>query len=247
MFDLNGDGDVDAEEFEVVTNLMKSQSNFGAKHRDHGNTGSSYKGINSGLITYFFGENKEGNLTVDKFLEFQRQLQNEILRLEFNRKSSGSNTIPEKAFAELLIAYAGFPDKKKSKMIRRVRRTFKDSDRGVTLEDYLNFYQVLNNINDIDTALQFYHIAGAPIERSTMKHVAHTVAGVDLSEHIVDVVFVLFDNDGDGKLSNKEFVSVMKQRAMRGLEKPKDTGIAKICSAMTKCASDLKPSLLRKD
>jgi len=139
--------------------------------------GSSYKGINSGLTTYFFGENKEGNLTVDKFLEFQRQLQNEILRLEFNRKSSGSNTIPEKAFVELLIAYAGFPDKKKSKMIRRVRKTFKNSVRGVTLEDYLNFYQVLNNINDIDTALQFYHIAGAPIERSTMKHVAHTVAG----------------------------------------------------------------------
>ena len=84
-------------------------------------------------------------------------------------------------------------------MIRRVRKTFKNSVRGVTLEDYLNFYQVcifeetpnfiimsknfhttfqvLNNINDIDTALQFYHIAGAPIERSTMKHVAHTVAG----------------------------------------------------------------------
>ena len=108
-------------------------------------------------------------------------------------------------------------------------------------------FQVLNNINDIDTALQFYHIAGAPIERSTMKHVAHTVAGVDLSDHIIDVVFVLFDNDGDGKLSNKEFVSVMKQRAMRGLEKPKDTGIGKIFSAMTKCAPDLTPPLLRKD
>ena len=94
------------------------------------------------MITYFFGENKEGNLTVDKFLEFQRQLQNEILRLEFNRKSTGvSNTVSEKCFAELLIAYAGFPDKKKSKMIRRVRKTFKDEDRGVTLEDYLNFYQ----------------------------------------------------------------------------------------------------------
>ena len=36
MFDLNGDGNVDAKEFEVVTNLMKSQSSFGAKHRDHG-------------------------------------------------------------------------------------------------------------------------------------------------------------------------------------------------------------------
>ena len=64
MFDLNGDGNVDAkvgilvghrpfdysisngihfQEFEVVTNLMKSQSSMGARHRDHGNTGSTFK------------------------------------------------------------------------------------------------------------------------------------------------------------------------------------------------------------
>ena len=30
----------------------------------------------------------------------------------------------------------------------------------------------------------------------------------------------------------------MKQRLMRGLEKPKNTGIGKICSAMAKCASE---------
>ena len=43
MFDLNGDGDVDAKEFEVVTNLMKSQSSMGARHRDHNNTGNTFK------------------------------------------------------------------------------------------------------------------------------------------------------------------------------------------------------------
>lgn len=104
--------------------------------------------------------------------------------------------------------------------------------------------QVLYSINDIDTALTFYHIAGAPIERETMKHVARTVANVDLSDHVINVVFVLFDENGDGKLSNKEFVSVMKQRAMRGLEKPKDTGIGKIFSAIAKCASDTRPTIL---
>lgn len=109
---------------------------------------------------------------------------------------------------------------------------------------FLQLQQVLYSINDIDTALTFYHIAGAPIERETMKHVAKTVAGVDLSDHVIDVVFVLFDENGDGKLSNKEFVAVMKQRAMRGLEKPKDTGIGRIFSAMTKCASDTRPTIL---
>lgn len=247
MFDLNGDGDVDAKEFEVVTNLMKSQSSMGARHRDHQNTGNTFKGINSGLITYFFGENKEGILTVEKFLEFQRALQNEILRLEFYRKSSGnSNTVREKEFADLLIAYAGFPAKKKARMLKRVKKAFhSDDNRGITIEDFLNFYQVLYSINDIDTALTFYNIAGAPIERSTFKHVAHTVAGVNLSDHVIDVVFVLFDENGDGKLSNKEFISVMKQRVMRGLEKPKNTGVGKIFSAVAKCASDtLVPTVM---
>lgn len=255
MFDLNGDGNVDAKEFEVVTNLMRSQSSMGARHRDHQNTGSTFKGINSGLINYFFGEDKSGMLTVDKFLEFQRRLQNEILALEFKRKcnfSARSSSLPEdriseKDFAELLIAYAGFPSKKRAKMLKRVKREFHagdDSAEGISLSDYLSFYQVLYCINDIDTALTFYHIAGAPIERETMRHVAQTVAAVDLSDHVIDVVFVLFDENGDGKLSNKEFVSVMKQRVLRGLEKPKDTGIGKVFSAITKCASDTRPTIL---
>ena len=42
----------------------------------------------------------------------------------------------------------------------------------------------------------------------------------------------------------QEFVSVMKQRAMRGLEKPKDTGIGKVFSAIAKCASDTRPTIL---
>ena len=76
-----------------------------------------------------------------------------------------------------------------------------------------------------------------------MKHVAQTVSNVDLSDHVVNVVFVLFDENGDGKLSNKEFVSVMKQRAMRGLEKPKDTGIGRMLAAITKCAGDTRPTI----
>lgn len=85
---------------------------------------------------------------------------------------------------------------------------------------------------------------GASIDQLTLKHVAKTVALVDLSDHVIDVVFTIFDENMDGQLSNREFVAVMKNRLMRGLEKPKDTGFVKFMHSILKCAKETKPVLL---
>lgn len=39
-----------------------------------------------------------------------------------------------------------------------------EASQGISQGDYLNFFHFLNNINDVDTALTFYHIAGASID-----------------------------------------------------------------------------------
>lgn len=245
MFDLNGDGDVDSEEFEKVANLIRQQTSIGSRHRDHANTGNTFKGVNSALTTYFFGPKNDEKLTIEKFLDFQQQLQREILTLEFMRKNPDENgNISEADFSELLLAYAGYTQKKKIKKIKRVKKRFRDHGAGISKEDYLNFFHFLNNINDVDTALTFYHIAGASIDQATLKHVAKTVAMVELTDHVIDVVFTIFDENMDGQLSNREFVAVMKNRLMRGLEKPKDTGFVKLMHSILKCAKDTKPVLL---
>jgi Ca2+-binding EF-hand superfamily protein len=150
--------------------------------------------------------------------------------------------ISEVDFAESLVAYAGQSAKRKSKMLKRVKKAFKADPTGITYTEFLDFFQVLKFINDIDTALTFYHVAGASIDKETLKHVAKTVAKVDLSDHVVDVVFILFDENDDGELSNREFVAVMKRRMMRGLEKPKDTGFIKLLGAMWTCAKLARPA-----
>ncbi|XP_017019670.1 calcium uptake protein 1 homolog, mitochondrial isoform X2 [Drosophila kikkawai] len=245
MFDLNGDGDVDCEEFEMVATLVRQQTSMGTRHRDHANTGNTFKGVNSALITYFFGPNMDEKLTIEKFLDFQEQLQREILSLEFERKEPNADgNITEADFAELLLAYAGYPLKKKQKKLKRVKRRFRDHGTGISKQDYLDFFHFLNNINDVDTALTFYHIAGASIDQQTLQHVAKTVAMVNLSDHVVDVVFTIFDENNDNQLSNKEFISVMKNRVQRGLEKPKDTGFLKMMRSVFKCAKETKPVLL---
>ena len=52
-------------------------------------------------------------------------------------------------------------------------------------------------------ALCFHNLSGASIDPSTLKHVAKVCANVDLGDHVVEVMFKIFDEDGDGQLSNK--------------------------------------------
>jgi len=235
MFDLNGDGDVDAEEFSQVQNIIRAGTSWGKAHKDHHK--ASYNA--SAIMSYFFGEKIDGKLTIQEFLDFQTELQNEILRLEFNRKEPNSDgNISEKQLAELLLAYAEYHPKKKAVVMKRVKKMFKEDSPGVTLEDYKNIFSVLVHIEDIDKALTFHHLAGSPVEPDTLKHVAQVCAGVDLSPHIVQVMFTIFDEDGDGALSKQEFITVMRNKLKRGLEKPKDTGISNMLSAMVQCAKE---------
>uniref|UniRef100_A0A8C7E514 Calcium uptake protein 1, mitochondrial n=4 Tax=Elapinae TaxID=42168 RepID=A0A8C7E514_NAJNA len=238
MFDLNGDGEVDMEEFEQVQSIIRSQTSMGMRHRDRSTTGNTLKtGFNSALTTYFFGADLKGKLTISHFLEFQRKLQHDILKLEFERHDPVNGRITERQFGSMLLAYSGVQSKKLTVMLKQLKKHFQDAV-GLTFEEVENFFTFLKNINDVDTALSFYHMAGASLDKDTMQQVAKTVAKVELSDHVCDVVFALFDCDGNGELSNKEFVAIMKQRLMRGLEKPKDMGFTRLMRAMWKCAQE---------
>ncbi|XP_008834853.1 calcium uptake protein 1, mitochondrial isoform X6 [Nannospalax galili] len=238
MFDLNGDGEVDMEEFEQVQSIIRSQTSMGMRHRDRPTTGNTLKsGLCSALTTYFFGADLKGKLTIKNFLEFQRKLQHDVLKLEFERHDPVDGRITERQFGGMLLAYSGVQSKKLTTMQKQLKKHFKDG-KGLTFQEVENFFTFLKNINDVDTALSFYHMAGASLDKATMQQVARTVAKVELSDHVCDVVFALFDCDGNGELSNKEFVSIMKQRLMRGLEKPKDMGFTRLMQAMWKCAQE---------
>ncbi|XP_056147535.1 calcium uptake protein 1, mitochondrial [Lampris incognitus] len=239
MFDLNGDGEVDLEEFEQVQSIIRSQTSMGMRHRDRSTTGNTLKtaGCSSALTTYFFGADLKGKLTIGSFLEFQRKLQHDVLKLEFDRNDPVDGRISERQFGGMLLAYSGVQSRKLKQMQKGLKKMFKDAQ-GITFEEVENFFTFLKNVNDVDTALSFYHMAGASIDKATMKQVARTVAKVELSDHVCDVVFALFDCDGNGELSNKEFIAIMKQRLMRGLEKPKDMGFTRLVRAMWKCAQD---------
>jgi Ca2+-binding EF-hand superfamily protein len=54
---------------------------------------------------------------------------------------------------------------------------------------------------------------------------------------VVDVIFHIFDNDGDGVLSMEEFLGVL-QRRERDLADPTDTGLVELFKCWWKCAGN---------
>ncbi|KAK3886380.1 hypothetical protein Pcinc_009483 [Petrolisthes cinctipes] len=246
IYDWNGDGTVDCDEFNKVTTLLLNNTATGTRHKDHSITGNIYKGVNSTLGKYFFGPDLKDKLTIDEFLSFQQQLQQEVHSLEFRRiRTNDAGLISEKDFAELLLVYGGFPDHKKTSMLKKVKETFKgEASKGVSQHEYLNLMCFLTNIKDVDMALKYYHDTGSAIDAGILKHLVKSVAGVQLSDNVINVIFALFDENDDGQLSHDEFVSVMKNRRQWGLEKPRDTGFIKFISSMFKTVLGAKSILM---
>jgi Ca2+-binding EF-hand superfamily protein len=244
MFDLDGSGSFDFDEFTKLKSLIRTQTSIGQRHRDHSTTGNILRET-SMVNQYFFGENLDQLLTIDKFLQFYEQLQNEILQLEFHRSTKCPNDktrMTELDFATLLLTYSGLSDKRVKKMLKRIKKTYPIDDQknsiGISFKDYHNFYDFLRNIHDIDVALTFYHIVGGAIDKQIFRHVAKIVNHTELDSHLVDVVFTLFDDNEDQLLSYVEFIQLMKNRLERGLQKPKDTAFIKLFSTMISCAKE---------
>jgi hypothetical protein len=135
MFDLDGNGNIDIEEFEQLQTILRNKTSLGQRHRDTYMTGSVIKG-NSTLNEYFFGSDLKGLLTVNKFIDFQKRLQTEVIQMEFEyfsdvrEKENGEKFISERSFCEMILAYALFGGSKIKKMLKRISKIY-DEDSQV--------------------------------------------------------------------------------------------------------------------
>ncbi|KHJ87328.1 EF hand, partial [Oesophagostomum dentatum] len=139
IFDINGDGALDKEEFHKVQHLIMSQTTVGQRHRDHITPNSSFRvESNSALEHYFFGLDGTKTLSAEKFLEFQKCLYNDILRMEFERRDALDGVdglISEESFGQLLLMHAQIPEKRQKLMLKRVRKKFKGHEKGITFDE----------------------------------------------------------------------------------------------------------------
>ncbi|KAI3973923.1 hypothetical protein MKX01_030499 [Papaver californicum] len=216
MFDLDYNGEIDRDEFKKVMTWMRALNRQGAHHRDGKRTGLkvSYPVENGGLLEYFFGKDGTSCLQHEKFVEFLRNLHNEILLLEFNHYDyKGRGTISAKDFALSTVAAADMSNI--NQFLDRVDKLDNEphlSEIRITLEEFMAFAEIRKKLAPLSLAIFSYGRVNGLFTKKDFQRAASNVCGVTLSDKVVDIIFHVFDTNADGNLSANEFVRVLHRR-----------------------------------
>ncbi|KAJ8298204.1 hypothetical protein KUTeg_024735 [Tegillarca granosa] len=158
------------------------------------------------LLRHFFGPKGKDVLKFNDFANFMENLQDEVLEIEFMEFSRGMATISEEDFARILLRYTMLDKGDIETCINR----------GLSFKEFKEFCQFLNSLDDFAIAMKMYTYAQQPVSKEQFQRAVKVCTGNVLSPHLVNTVFQIFDEDGDGHLSHKEFISIMKDRLHRG-------------------------------
>ncbi|KAK2838706.1 hypothetical protein Q7C36_013520 [Tachysurus vachellii] len=165
------------------------------------------------LLVHFFGKKGKTELNFEDFYRFMDNLQTEVLEIEFLAYSKGMTTISEEDFARILLRYTTVDNI--SSYLENVHQSIPD-EKGINFEEFRSFFQFLNNLEDFAIAMQMYNYASRPIGQDEFARAVYVATGLKLSQHLVNIVFKIFDVDHDDQLSYKEFIGIMKDRLHRG-------------------------------
>jgi len=244
MFDTDGNAVVDKEEFMVLLGIL-CQTAFkedslrgvsrellerifsvayrerrGSKDVEDATSDAGLQKrseINTTLLVHLFGNHGHGELDYANFITFMENLQTEVLELEFLEFSKGLNTISELDFAKILLRYTQLDLDAYDEYLDRLIESDAE-EQGITFAEFRDFGQFLNNLDDFAIAMRMYSLADRPISEDEFQRAVKSCTGTSLSPHVVRTVFLLFDDDGDGRLSDREFIAIMRDRIHRGLK-----------------------------
>ncbi|XP_078165458.1 calcium-binding EF hand family protein [Carex rostrata] len=234
MFDLDHNGEIEIEEFKKVMELMRDYSRQGKRSGSRMNRSAE----NSGLIQFFFGEDGNGKLKYETFVEFLRDLHEEIVRLEFAHydfKSCG--TISTKDFALSMVASADLNHI--NKLLDRVDDMANKphlKELCITYEEFKAFTELRRKLEPLSLAIFTYGKVNGLLTKKDFVRAAYYVCGVSLTENVIDIIFHVFDSDGDGNLSTDEFLRAL-QRRENDLCRPSKSGMAGVIDCLMNCSS----------
>ena len=148
----------------------------------------------------FTTENRAGSVTKVDFKKLQTDLLEEIIHVEFDEyDKEKSGRISEEDFCKFLLKKSKVPPAQKARMLKRVKQIWPSKARGVSFASFKNFFLVLSSGAELERGLFFLDVENIGVSLEEFRKVATWVSQQELSDHIAEVVFVLLDDQGQGR------------------------------------------------
>uniref|UniRef100_A0A915M6J4 EF-hand domain-containing protein n=1 Tax=Meloidogyne javanica TaxID=6303 RepID=A0A915M6J4_MELJA len=174
----------------------------------------------------FRHKNMDKDEEEQKLLEAKQSLETTLTVHLFGRSGRDSLTfeqfqkISAVDFARLVLRYSILHKDERSPYIRRVYERSEYDEEGISLQQFETFSMFLNNLEDFSKAVRLYAIADIPVSQNEFIRAVKCSTGFNLDPQLVNVLFKIFDANGDDKLSYSEFIAVMSDRLSRGFKTP---------------------------
>jgi len=204
MIDTSRSSKVSRQEFNQLKRFFRSN----IESADHEKLAT-----NTFLDTYFFQNTDSTQITYSIFETFAIDFQNAVLGLEYALladKSPETEGVSRLDFARLILDQTSLKEKVKEERLARLA----EPEAAITEKDFRTFFVLMHNVHDLKAIMKYYALAGQPIGISEMRRatVLATLDEPDPTEDVIQILFKIFDADGDDKLDYTEFISLLRDQ-----------------------------------
>jgi len=219
LFDVTGDGQVEAKEFAYVSTKMAHKSGGFGSYTDIDQ--KEVLNSSSGLLNYLFGKDRSQVLTREKFRQLQTDLLEEIIHLEFSEyDTENTGRISEADLVNFLLKNGKLPPKKKAQLVKKVEAIWPSKGRGISFPSFKSLFYVLAGSVELERALFYLDVEGSGVDKEEFRKISSWVSGENTSDHVVNVIYELLDEDEDGRIYRDDIGQVLLDwRQSRGFDK----------------------------
>ena len=168
-----------------------------------------------GIARRLFGADGSRRCGWATFERLLSELKMEVAKAEFRQYDpEGVGSIPVEAFAKLVLSPPeGYhmPFYLVDNMRRLAKRDAACA--RMPFSSWVHISSVIDKSSELGEALRIYSASGRPVLPKDLARACETIGLPPLVKQEVDVLFGLFDRNGDGQLDYDEFICALDQRA----------------------------------
>jgi len=219
VFDVTGDGTIEAKEFAYVSTKLAYKAGGYGSYTDVDQ--AAVLASPSGLLDYLFGVKRDKKITKEEFKKFALDVLEEIIHIEFDEyDKEKSGRISEEDLCNFLLKKSKVPPAQRARMLKRVKQIWPSKARGVSFASFKNFFMVLASGAELERGLFFLDVENIGVSLEEFRKVASWVSGTEFSDHVAEVVFVLLDDQGQGRIFKENLGPLLYDwRQPRGFDK----------------------------